>query len=40
MYARTHAFYLKHGYQEEARIKDYYSAGDDLVIFTKQLKEA
>jgi len=36
-YDRTHAFYVKHGYSEEARIKNYYSVGDDLVIFTKQL---
>lgn len=39
-YGRTHAFYLKHGFSEEARIKGYYSAGDDLVIFTKHFKEA
>ncbi len=39
-YDRTRAFYLKHGYAEEARIRDYYSSGDDLVIYTKQLSEA
>jgi len=36
-YDRTHAFYGKHGFSEEARIRDYYSVGDDLVIYTKQL---
>jgi len=36
-YDRTRAFYQKRGFLEEARIKDYYSPGDDLVIYTKQL---
>ena len=36
-YERTRAFYRKRGFVEEARIKDYYSPGDDLVIYTKQL---
>lgn len=36
-YDRTRAFYGKLGYCEEARIRDYYSPGDDLVIYTKQL---
>lgn len=40
MYDRTRGFYMKHGFVEEARIKNYYSVGDDLVIFTKQLSEA
>jgi len=39
-YDRTRAFYIKHGYVEEGRIRSYYSVGDDLVIFTKTLKEA
>ncbi len=39
-YDRTRAFYVKHAFAEEARIRNYYSVGDDLVIFTKQLKEA
>jgi ribosomal protein S18 acetylase RimI-like enzyme len=37
-YARTHRFYAKHGFREEARINDYYSPGDDLIIYTKQLQ--
>lgn len=33
----TRRFYLKTGYALEARIRDFYSPGDDLVIFTKRL---
>jgi ribosomal protein S18 acetylase RimI-like enzyme len=33
----TRHFYLKTGYELEARIRDFYSPGDDLVIFTKHL---
>ncbi len=29
----TRKFYLKHGYSEEARIRDFYTAGDDKVVF-------
>ena len=36
-YGRTHRFYAKHEFREEARIADYYSPGDDLIIYTKQL---
>lgn len=34
---RTRAFYLKNGYDEEARIREYYRAGDDKVIYRKAL---
>jgi len=37
-YGRTHAFYGKHGFREEARISGYYSPGDDLVIYSRQLQ--
>lgn len=37
LYEPTRAFYLGMGYLAEARIKDFYSEGDDLVIFTKHL---
>ena len=36
-YESTRQFYLKIGYFEEARIKDYYQPCDDLVIYTKRL---
>jgi ribosomal protein S18 acetylase RimI-like enzyme len=33
----TRRFYRSLGYQEEARIRDYYRAGDDKVVFRKVL---
>jgi ribosomal protein S18 acetylase RimI-like enzyme len=33
----TRRFYLSAGYLLEARIRDFYKPGDDLVIFTKRL---
>lgn len=30
-------FYRKHGYDEEARIRDFYKAGEDKIIFRKAL---
>jgi ribosomal protein S18 acetylase RimI-like enzyme len=36
-YEPTRAFYLATGYLLEATLKDFYSDGDDLVIFTKRL---
>lgn len=38
-YEPTRRFYARRGYREEARIRAYYKAGDDLVIYTKNLKE-
>lgn len=38
-YDPTRRFYAERGYTEEARIRGYYKTGDDLVIFTKHLKE-
>lgn len=34
---RTRAFYRKCGYDEEARIRDYYDAGDDKIVYRKAL---
>lgn len=36
-YDRTRAFYERLGYEEEARIRDFYAAGDDKVVFWKAL---
>lgn len=36
-FERARTFYPKCGYQEEARIKDFYTTGDDKVVFTKSL---
>ncbi len=36
-FERTRAFYQKQGYEEEARIREFYKAGDDKVIFRKVL---
>lgn len=33
----TRRFYIRSGYELEARIRDFYSIGDDLVVFTKRL---
>ena len=35
----TRAFYRKHGYVEEARIRDYYGPDDDKVVFWKRLDD-
>ncbi|MBD2294480.1 GNAT family N-acetyltransferase [Anabaena sphaerica FACHB-251] len=36
-FERTRAFYGKYGFQEEARIRDFYAAGDDKIVFRKLL---
>ena len=36
-YVPTRNFYLATGYTLEATIRDFYSPGDDLIIFTKHL---
>lgn len=35
-YLPTRAFYRSTGYLEEARVRDFYRDGDDLVVFTKR----
>lgn len=37
LYDNTRKFYLRCNYIEASRIKDYYSVGDDLVVYTKHL---
>ena len=34
---RCHGFYLKHGFQFEGRLKDYYGRCEDQIIFGKEL---
>jgi ribosomal protein S18 acetylase RimI-like enzyme len=36
-YDRTRAFYTKCGYDEEARIRDFWASGDDKIVFRKAL---
>jgi ribosomal protein S18 acetylase RimI-like enzyme len=36
-YDLTRKFYLKQGYETAAVLKDYYSDGDDMVVFRKRL---
>jgi GNAT superfamily N-acetyltransferase len=37
-FARARAFYLACGYDEEARVRDYFGTGDDMVLFRKALQ--
>jgi ribosomal protein S18 acetylase RimI-like enzyme len=36
-FERTRTFYTKCGYEEEARIRDFYTAGADKIVFRKVL---
>jgi ribosomal protein S18 acetylase RimI-like enzyme len=36
-YARARAFYLARGFDEEARIREYYGPGDDKVVFWRRV---
>ena len=36
-FVRTRSFYEQLGYENEARIRDYYDAGDDKIVFRKAL---
>jgi ribosomal protein S18 acetylase RimI-like enzyme len=36
-YAPTRGFYMRLGYEETARIRDYYKTGEDLVVYGKYL---
>jgi ribosomal protein S18 acetylase RimI-like enzyme len=36
-FAQTREFYRKNGYTEEARIRDFWAAGDDKIVFWKSL---
>jgi ribosomal protein S18 acetylase RimI-like enzyme len=39
-FAPTRAFYRKNGYTQEARIRDFWAAGDDKIVFWKSLTDA
>jgi ribosomal protein S18 acetylase RimI-like enzyme len=34
-YELTRRFYIKHGYEKHALLKDYYAEGDSMVVFRK-----
>ena len=36
-YDLTRRFYLKHGYEQGAVLRDFYADGDDMVVFRKRL---
>jgi len=38
-YAPTRRFYSKRGYQEAARVRDFYAPGDDRVVLTRRLTD-
>ncbi len=38
-FQRTRQFYRKCGFEEEARIRDFYKTGEDKIIFRKMWRE-
>jgi GNAT superfamily N-acetyltransferase len=39
-YAPTRQFYMRHGYAEVARVREFYGLGDDRIVYTKRLQAA
>jgi len=39
-YEAARGFYLRNGFIEEARIREFYKPGDDLVVYVKRIKSA
>lgn len=37
-YELTRRFYLKHGYEQTAVLRDFYADGDDMVVFRKHFR--
>lgn len=37
MYEPTRRFYLKHGYEINGQLRDFYREGDDMVVFRKRV---
>ena len=35
-YELTRRFYLKHGYEQHAVLKDFYAAGESMIVFRKE----
>jgi ribosomal protein S18 acetylase RimI-like enzyme len=40
LYEPTRRFYRQHGYEQEARLRDFYAEGDDLILFRKRLDQS
>jgi ribosomal protein S18 acetylase RimI-like enzyme len=38
-YAPTRSFYCKHGFEQEAVLKDFYDHGDDKIVYSKTYKQ-
>jgi ribosomal protein S18 acetylase RimI-like enzyme len=38
-YELTRRFYLKHGYEQTAQMRDFYADGDDMVVFRKHFEQ-
>ena len=38
-FARTRSFYRECGYEQEARIREFYAAGEDKIVFRKALAD-
>lgn len=38
-YEAARRFYLRNGFREEARIREFYKPGDDIVFYTKRLQK-
>jgi ribosomal protein S18 acetylase RimI-like enzyme len=36
-YDPTRRFYLRHGYEQECTLRDFYADGDDLIVYRKRL---
>ncbi len=39
-YEPARGFYLRNGFNEEARIREFYKPGDDLVVYVKRIQKA
>ncbi len=39
-YEAARGFYLKNGFIEEARVREFYKPGDDLVVYVKRIKRS